>query len=124
MLREMFAKCLARHVGTLLVARNGAEGLKFCDASKPDLIITDILMPVMDGLEMVERIRENGHVAPIIFLTGSPEKLNGFIHFDKVRDEILTKPTDFQKLSGMLRQHAARKKRHGIALSGDALCMA
>lgn len=124
MLREMFVEYLARQVGTVLVARNGAEGLKLCDAGKPDLIITDISMPIMDGLEMVERIRENGHFAPIIFLTGSPEKLNGFIHFDKASDEVMTKPTDLQKLSGTLKQHADRKRPFSSVLPGEALCMA
>ena len=48
-------------------AANGAEGLKAWEAGKPDIIISDIDMPVMNGFDMVERIRETDPDTPILF---------------------------------------------------------
>ena len=50
-------------------ASNGEEGLKEAYRCKPDLIITDLKMPKMDGLEMVRQLRENGNNAYVIILT-------------------------------------------------------
>ncbi len=55
---EELGQYLKRRVGTLLTARNGAEGLEQHRLFKPDLVITDLRMPEMTGLEMMGRIRE------------------------------------------------------------------
>lgn len=49
------------------VAGNGEEGLKFYHKNKPDIIIADVEMPVMNGFEMVARIRESDEDTPILF---------------------------------------------------------
>lgn len=50
-------------------AANGAEALEMMDQHKPDLIITDLKMPVMDGIEMLEVLRKRGDQTPVIILT-------------------------------------------------------
>lgn len=50
-------------------AENGEEGLKAVSALHPDLIITDLRMPKMDGLEMLKKLREEGNEAAVIVLT-------------------------------------------------------
>ena len=55
--REMFSEFLARLVGVLITAENGAEGLKAYREHCPDIVITDIQMPVMDGMTMIQEIR-------------------------------------------------------------------
>lgn len=57
---------------TVLVAGNGKEGLELALHEKPDIILLDILMPVMDGLSMMEQLRKEGTYGknvPIILLT-------------------------------------------------------
>lgn len=54
----------------VLTASNGEEGLKIWKEQHPDIIISDIEMPVMDGLQMVERIRETDGDIPILFASG------------------------------------------------------
>jgi hypothetical protein len=51
----------------VIVAANGKEGLEAWKNQKPDIIISDIDMPVMDGFEMVKRIRETDGDTPILF---------------------------------------------------------
>lgn len=53
----------------VITAENGQEGLDAAQEEKPDLIILDILMPVMDGLEMAKQMKAKGMNIPIIFLT-------------------------------------------------------
>ena len=50
-------------------AENGEEGLKAVSDLNPDLIITDLRMPKMDGLEMLKKLREEGNEAAVIVLT-------------------------------------------------------
>ena len=51
----------------VFTAPNGAEGLKQWEAHRPDIIVSDIDMPVMNGFDMVRRIRETDKTTPIIF---------------------------------------------------------
>ena len=56
-------------------ARHGAIGLKSVKARQPDLVITDVMMPTMDGLEFIERLRSNPKTAtiPILVVSGNSE---------------------------------------------------
>ena len=54
---------------SVVVASNGKEGIIKTGEEKPDLIISDVLMPGMDGLEMAKKIRETNKIVPIVFLT-------------------------------------------------------
>jgi two-component system alkaline phosphatase synthesis response regulator PhoP len=54
---------------SVLAAKDGKEGLDLVGKEKPDLIILDILMPNMDGIEMAKQMKEKGINIPIIFLT-------------------------------------------------------
>ena len=67
--REQFATFLERMVSRLIVATNGKEGLELYHDQHPDIIITDIQMPIMDGLAMVREIRKSGSSVQIIILT-------------------------------------------------------
>jgi len=64
----------------VIKAKNGEEGLKNALEFKPDLILTDIIMPVMDGITMLRKLRENewGKTAKVIILSnlGDPEEIN------------------------------------------------
>jgi signal transduction histidine kinase len=68
-IREQFREFLLRLVGTLVTAANGAEGLNAFVEHAPDIVITDILMPGIDGLTMACKIRELVRTVPIIVLT-------------------------------------------------------
>jgi adenylate cyclase len=96
---------LLAHQGHLLIeASNGAEGLAAAHAQRPDLVITDVLMPEMDGFEFLEELRkeEANRSIPIVVITAKTiaeedrRRLNGSV------ERILLK-TDFSR-EDLLRQ--------------------
>ncbi len=69
MIRDVFSTLIKRYVKELYTAGDGGEGLeKFLDR-KPDIVISDIRMPVLNGLEMADRIKQLSPETPIIFIT-------------------------------------------------------
>ncbi|PTE21365.1 response regulator [Cereibacter changlensis JA139] len=58
----------------VLVAANGEAGLAEALASGPDLIVTDYMMPRMNGLEMIRQLRDHGVRTPIVLATSIPER--------------------------------------------------
>ena len=61
---------------SIVSAKNGEEGLKMTSEEKPDLILLDVMMPEMDGMEMAKRLRDAGDATPIIFLTNVEDMSN------------------------------------------------
>src|SRR3989344_7700045 len=71
-LLKVYADRFSEEGFLVLKASNGQEGLDLAIKEKPDLILLDILMPVMDGLTMMQKLRENttwGRAVPIMLLT-------------------------------------------------------
>lgn len=64
--RQELTLYLKRRVGRLVIATNGREALRYVDEEAPQMIITDLKMPEMDGLTMVRRLRERGNHTPVI----------------------------------------------------------
>lgn len=62
----------------VIQASDGQEGLELSQKEKPDLMLVDILMPKLDGITMVQKIRESKTKTPVIFLTnfGDPEHIS------------------------------------------------
>lgn len=108
--REQLAQYLRRRVGTLLIAENGAAGLDVYRKEQPDMIITDILMPVMDGLVMAREVRKDDLNIPIVVITAF-EQTNFLMRSIEVGvDKYVTKPVDTALLYTALEQCAARIK--------------
>src|SRR3989344_7557831 len=71
MIRKPYADELQDEGFSVVTAANGQEGLKVALQEKPDLILLDIVMPVMSGMDMMKKLREDnwGKKVPIILLT-------------------------------------------------------
>ncbi len=103
---------------TFQTAANGAEALELMKDRKFDLILMDLQMPVMDGLEATRQIRNSGNTIPIIAVTAHAMKENR-IEARKIGvDDYLTKPIDFDTLmksvTERLRYEDMSKKTNGI----------
>ena len=88
--RELYSLFLSSIVGTLITAHNGAEGLEAYHKHHPDIIITDIMMPVMDGLEMLKQVRASNTTIPVIVLSAfeTSDSLNQSNDFGVLRYEM------------------------------------
>ena len=77
-IRMIVKRSFAPYDVTLLEACNGAEGLAAATAEKPDLIVLDVTMPVMDGVTMLTKIKENADLKniPVIMLTSESSREN------------------------------------------------
>lgn len=71
---QVMQSILSTFFGTLLVAKNGQEGLAIFHEKKPDLIITDISMPLMNGIDMIKAIRQNDKEIPIMVNSAFSDK--------------------------------------------------
>ena len=68
-IRLILARAFKEYDCALVEAANGEEGLKAAAEHKPDLIILDITMPTMDGIQMLTQLRATGDQTPVIMLT-------------------------------------------------------
>ncbi len=101
-IREGITLFLGRRVAQVETARDGAEGLAAFNARKPDLILTDIRMPVMDGLSMIQEIRALDPDVPIIVTTAF-EQTDYMARAIELRvDRYVVKPVDPDKLEAAL----------------------
>lgn len=84
----------------VLKAENGEEGIKIAKEHKPDLVLMDIMMPKMDGMEAVEKMRGDDDLKsiPIIFLTARSDEKTEVEGLNKGGDDYITKPISTTKL--------------------------
>jgi CheY-like chemotaxis protein len=100
-LRNIFQE--TRH--TLTCVTNGNDALKFLNDHRPDLFILDIEMPKIDGYELVKRIREGGHTAPVIFLTGNATRDYVIRAVNSGAVDFITKPVDKDQVLERIAKH-------------------
>ncbi|ELV8111948.1 response regulator transcription factor [Campylobacter jejuni] len=93
---------LSERFSKVIGAQNGDEGLKKFKKFKPDLVITDIAMPIMDGLDMAREIKEISDDVPIVVLSAYSEKERLLRSIDIGIDKYLIKPVDIEELFKVL----------------------
>lgn len=101
-LRDFIRRNLDVRGYKVLAASNGLEALAVFKNENVQLVIMDIMMPHMDGLEAMRRIREESHV-PIIILTAMGEEADKVRAFDLGADDYLTKPFGVGELLGRVK---------------------
>ncbi|MDD3343722.1 MAG: response regulator [Sulfurospirillaceae bacterium] len=105
--QEAMANTLRRVFEEVYVANNGAIGLELFKEHHPDIIITDIQMPVLSGLSMAKAIKEINATTPIIVTTAFNEEHYFIEAIENDIDAFLLKPIDKEKLFQTLFKHVA-----------------
>ncbi len=106
----LLRSCFAGPEYAVSTAANGAEGLDAFLSDHPDLVLTDLRMPVMDGFELIERIRESSRAVPIMVVSSLNETM------DKVRalklgaDDYMTKPLVLSELKARVAALLRRRR--------------
>lgn len=99
-------------------AWNGFDALSSVEAFGPDLILLDVMMPDIDGLEVCRRLRESGNAVPIIFLTARDTKADLLAGFSIGGDDYITKPFSLEEVIARIQ---AVLKRSGQNTTGTEL---
>ena len=104
---------LSRGGYEVLIARDGKEGLDTAVGEHPDLIVTDIMMPVMDGFEFTRRVRSERLISttPLIMLSAKSEDEDIIKGLEIGADEYVTKPFSPRDLLSRIRSVIERKKQ-------------
>jgi len=106
-----------------VIAYNGKTGLKICSELKPDIIISDIMMPVMDGLEMCRRLKNNVPTStiPLILLTAKDDRETELKSISLKIDAFIAKPFDSNILYSRTKQLLEVQKQMGKKLRIEKL---
>lgn len=94
-----------------LTADGGLDGLQRVDETRPDVIVLDVMMPDVDGLEVCRRLRSAGDRTPILMLTARDAVSDRIDGLDAGADDYLMKPFDLDELAARVR--AALRRRTG-----------
>jgi DNA-binding response OmpR family regulator len=107
------APFLSRSGYAVEVAVDGEEALRKAAAFAPDLIVSDVLMPRLDGREMLRRLRRAGDWTPVILLTQVGESTERAMALEEGADDYLNKPFDPHELVARIRA-VLRRARPGL----------
>lgn len=106
--REQLGRFLKRRAGSLVTAVNGVDGLEKFTTTNPDIVVTDILMPEMDGLVMARKIRDLDRAVPIIVTTAFEQTDYMSRSIDIGVDKYVVKPINSELLQDALLDCAHR----------------
>jgi DNA-binding response OmpR family regulator len=98
-------------------ADNGIKGLELAKELKPDLVILDVMLPLMDGFEVCKKIRKEGITSPIIMLTVKDEEMDKVLGLELGADDYVTKPFSLKELSSRVKAHLRRVKDYQEEMS-------
>ena len=115
-LREVVRYALDRAGFAVREADNGVKALQSVRQSPPDLVVLDVLMPEMDGLEVCRQLRKDSTV-PIVFLSSRDEELDRILGLELGGDDYLTKPFSPREL--VSRVKAVLRRSRGAATNED-----
>jgi len=116
-----FLKLLLSDTFETFEARNGKEGISIARDIQPDMIITDLMMPVMNGLEFCREIKNDHNTShiPLILISGAAAESGQLPSFEAGSDAFLPKPVDqkvlFQVIVNLIRKQENAKKRYSAA---------
>ncbi|MCL2467038.1 MAG: response regulator transcription factor [Micrococcales bacterium] len=108
----------------VVVAEDGAAGLAAYYAHHPDVVVCDVMMPVMDGREMVRRLRKAGEWTPVVLLTQHGESADRAVAIDEGADDYVNKPCDPQELLSRVRAVLRRQMAGGQPLASASVLVA
>lgn len=109
----------------VLTADNGEDAIKVAKASKPDLIVLDVMMPGMDGMEVCDKIRNLPELSGVLitFLTARSEDYSQIAGFEAGADDYITKPVKpkvfLSKVKALLRRRSKEENNNKVMEFGN-----
>lgn len=112
-LNQLFCRTLTRNGYETLSALNAEKALEILDGENTDLVISDVMMPGMDGFELVQQLRDSQMNMPVMMITAKgdiTDKQSGFL---SGADDYLVKPVDLQEM--LLRVQALLRRAKSVS---------
>ncbi len=109
---------LRRERYDVITASEGDKGYELAIQRKPDLVILDLMLPVMNGLEICRKLRADGFQSPIIMLTARGEESDRVLGLDLGADDYVSKPFSIRELLARVRAFLRRANTEA-ALPGE-----
>src|SRR6266446_6851206 len=106
--RRRVARLFARHGWDVLEALEGKDGIELAFAKRPDVIVCDLLLPNMSGLQVCRAIREKLDLARIIIIAGRHYDIDREAVFEAGGDGYFVKPLKWEKLAAAIKRPRRR----------------
>jgi len=125
-IRELVQVALKFHGCSVSTAASGADALRQAEATGPDLIVLDVVLPDLDGFEVCRRLRAGGNEVPVIFLTARDTSSDTVTGLALGGDDYVTKPFSVEALVARVRAVLRRASRSapGDGAKAEALLTA
>jgi len=98
------------------VARNGKEGLEKALTEKVDIILLDVMLPLMSGIDVCRTLRTRGIETPIVMLTARGQEMDKVVGLEVGADDYVTKPFSIKELLARIRAHLRRSAKQVVKL--------
>src|SRR3982751_3737905 len=109
-IQKLLTYPLERDGFRVVQAKDGEEALRRFDAQRFDLVVLDLMLPKLDGLEVCKRVRARSSV-PIIMLTARDDELDKVVGLELGADDYITKPFSIREFRSRVRALLRRAKR-------------
>lgn len=114
MVADVVCRYLTRDGFSVLHAADGEQAVQLAGQYSPDLVILDLMLPRMDGLEVFRKLRDIGPV-PVIIVTAKGEEADRIVGLELGADDYVTKPFSPRELVARVRAVLRRTGRNGVA---------
>jgi DNA-binding response OmpR family regulator len=105
----------------VLVAADGAEGLRLCQAESPDLVLLDLMLPHVQGTEIIQKLRAADEEVPIVVLSAKDQEADKVLALSLGADDYITKPFGLAELLARVRAALRRGRlQRREQISGEA----
>ena len=114
-LRQFVEFQLSKHGHAVMCAGDSFEGIELVEEHRPELIILDVMMPKLDGVEICKRFKAHDEIAriPVIFLTAKSGVCNRLRGIESGGEAYMTKPFDVADLESLIESVLARAEHRG-----------
>jgi len=97
-LRSIIAEWFRREGCHVLVAEDGAQALQIISANRIDVVVSDVRMPVMDGITLLKRVKESGYKSSVMFVSGFTDVIKPRESYDLGVEAVMSKPVERRHL--------------------------
>jgi two-component system alkaline phosphatase synthesis response regulator PhoP len=104
------------------VAKDGEAGLHLAGTAGPDLILLDVMLPKMTGLDVCRKLRTDGSAVPIIMLTARGQEIDKVLGLKQGADDYVTKPFGFMELMARVEAVLRRCTSSGTSAMAETVC--